>query len=358
MVFEKLEAMGHEQVVFCYDRATGLKAIIAIHDTTLGPALGGCRMWPYATEEDAIVDALRLARGMTYKNAAMGLNFGGGKSVIIGDPRRDKSEMLFRAFGQFVDSLGGRYITAEDVGTAAEDMAYVAMETRHVVGLPGRSGDPSPATAYGVFRGIKACLGEAFGDESFQGRVVAIQGLGHVGAQLARLLHEAGARLVVTDIDPERAQRVAAEFGAQVVPPEAIYDVECDVFAPCALGAILNDDTIPRLRCRIVAGSANNQLAEPRHGEELARRGILYAPDYVINGGGVIHVADEYTPGGYDRDRAYARVATIYDKVKAILTMAREQGITTAEAADRLAEQRIHAIAQLRRLHMPGRSGR
>ncbi|HEY8552862.1 MAG TPA: Glu/Leu/Phe/Val dehydrogenase dimerization domain-containing protein [Thermaerobacter sp.] len=356
MVFANMEAMGHEQVVFCYDRTTGLKAIIAIHDTTLGPALGGCRMWPYASEEDALVDVLRLSRGMTYKHAAMGLNFGGGKSVIIGDPRRDKSEMLFRAFGQFVDSLGGRYITAEDVGTGTEDMAYIAMETRHVVGLPGRSGDPSPATAYGVFRGMKACLGEAFGDESFQGRVVAIQGLGHVGAHLARLLHEAGARLVVTDIDPERAQRVAAEFGAQVVPPDAIYDVECDVFAPCALGAILNDETIPRLRCRIVAGSANNQLAEPRHGAELARRGILYAPDYVINGGGVIHVADEYAPGGYDRDRAFARVATIYDKIKAILAMAREQGITTAEAADRLAEQRIRAIAQLRRLHMPSRS--
>ncbi|ADU51264.1 leucine dehydrogenase [Thermaerobacter marianensis DSM 12885] len=356
MVFDKLEAMGHEQVVFCYDRATGLKAIIAIHDTTLGPALGGCRMWPYASEEEAIVDALRLARGMTYKNAAMGLNFGGGKSVIIGDPRRDKSEMLFRAFGQFVDSLGGRYITAEDVGTGTDDMAYVAMETPHVVGLPGRSGDPSPATAYGVFRGMKACLGEVFGDESFQGRVVAIQGMGHVGYHLARLLHEAGARLVVTDVDPERARRAAREFGAQVVSPEAIYDVECDVFAPCALGAILNDQTIPRLRCRIVAGSANNQLAEPRHGEELARRGILYAPDYVINGGGVIHVADEYAPGGYDRDRAFARVATIYDKVKAILTVAREQGITTAEAADRLAEQRIRDIAQLRRLHMPSRS--
>ena len=355
MVFDKVEQMGHEQVVFCYDAQSGLKAIIAIHDTTLGPALGGCRMWPYRSEEEAIVDALRLARGMTYKNAAMGLNFGGGKSVIIGDPRRDKSEMLFRAFGQFVEALGGRYITAEDVGTSTEDMAYIAMETRHVVGLPGRSGDPSPATAFGVFRGMKACLAEAFGDESFQGRRVAIQGLGHVGYHLARLLHEAGARLVVADIDGRRAERVGAEFGAEVVPPDAIYDVECDIFAPCALGAILNDETIPRLRCRIVAGSANNQLAEPRHAQELARRGILYAPDYVINGGGVIHVADEYAPGGYDRDRAFARVATIYDKVRAVLAIAREEGITTAEAADRMAERRIAQIASLRRLHLPGR---
>ncbi|MFS8641271.1 MAG: leucine dehydrogenase [Symbiobacteriaceae bacterium] len=350
-----MEGLGHEQVVFCHDRDSGLKAIIAIHDTTLGPALGGCRMWPYPSEEEAIVDALRLARGMTYKNAAMGLNFGGGKSVIIGNPRTDKSEVLFRAFGQFVESLGGRYITAEDVGTTAEDMAFIAMETSHVVGLPGRSGDPSPATAFGVFCGIKACLAEVHGDETLQGRRVAIQGLGHVGHHLARLLREAGAELVVTDIDPERAGRAAREFGAEVVPPEAVYDVECDVFAPCALGAILNDDTIPRLRCRIVAGSANNQLAEPRHAAELERRGILYAPDYVINGGGVINVAEERAPGGYDRERAFAKVATIYDKVRAVLHIARKEGITTAEAADRLAERRLAEIGRLRRFHLPAR---
>ncbi|HEY8393292.1 MAG TPA: Glu/Leu/Phe/Val dehydrogenase dimerization domain-containing protein [Thermaerobacter sp.] len=355
MVFDRMEQLGHEQVVFCHDKYSGLKAIIAIHDTTLGPALGGCRMWPYASEEEAIIDALRLARGMTYKNAAMGLNYGGGKSVIIGNPRTDKSEALFRAFGQFVESLGGRYITAEDVGTTAEDMAFIAMETAHVVGLPGRSGDPSPATAYGVFCGIKACLAEVYGDESLQGRRVAIQGLGHVGYHLARLLREAGAELIVTDIDPERAERAAREFDARVVPPDTVYDAECDIFAPCALGAILNDETISRLRCRIVAGSANNQLAEPRHAAELERRGIVYAPDYVINGGGVIHVAEETAPGGYNRERAFAKVATIYDKVRAVLRIAREEGITTAEAADRLAERRLEAIGRLRRFHLPSR---
>jgi len=352
-VFERMRESGHEQVVFCHDRVSGLKAIIAIHDTTLGPALGGCRMWPYASEEEALIDVLRLSRGMTYKNAAMGLNFGGGKAVIIGDPRRDKSEELFRAFGKFVESLGGRYITAEDVGTTTDDIATVAAETRYVVGLPERSGDPSPATAYGVFRGIKASLREVFGDESLSGRTVAVQGIGNVGYHLCRYLHEAGARLIVTDIFQDRVRQAVESFDATAVPADEIYDVECDVFAPCALGAILNDDTIPRLKCRIVAGSANNQLAEPRHAAELARRGILYAPDYVINGGGVMNVSEEYHPSGYNRDRAYARVARIYDKLQQVYAISRSEGITTAEAADRMAEDRIARLGRLKAFHLP-----
>jgi len=352
-VFERMEDLGHEQVAFCHDRVSGLKAIIAIHDTTLGPALGGCRMWPYDSEEEALVDALRLARGMTYKNAAMGLNFGGGKAVILADPRRDKSEELFRAFGKFVESLGGRYITAEDVGVSAEDVATIAVETRYVVGLPERSGDPSPATAYGVFRGIKASLQEVFGDESLNGRTVAVQGIGHVGYHLCRYLHEAGARLVVADIFEDRVGRAVEVFGATAVPADEIYDVECDVFSPCALGAVINDETLPRLRCKIVAGSANNQLAEPRHGAELARRGILYAPDYVINGGGVINVTEEYHPSGYERERAYARVAGIYGKLLQVYAISKRDGITTAEAADRMAEDRIARLGRLKTFHLP-----
>ncbi|HEY8450462.1 MAG TPA: Glu/Leu/Phe/Val dehydrogenase dimerization domain-containing protein [Bacillota bacterium] len=351
-VFQRLAGMGHEQIVFCHDAPSGLRAIIAIHDTTLGPALGGCRMWPYASEEEALVDVLRLARGMTYKNSAMGLNFGGGKAVILADPRRDKTEELFRAFGRFVESLGGRYITAEDVGTDEHDLTFVAQETDYVVGLPERSGDPSPATAFGVFRGIKACLRQAYGDESLHGRTVAVQGVGHVGYHLCRYLREAGARLLVSDIFADRVERAVADFGAQPVAPDDVYDVECDVFSPCALGAILNDQTIPRLRCRIVAGSANNQLAEPRHARALAERGILYAPDYVINGGGVINVSEEYHPSGYNRDRAYSKVGRIYDKLLEIFAISQREGVTTAEAADRLAERRIERLAPLRRLYL------
>lgn len=351
-IFEQMAQYGHEQLVFCYDKSTGLRAIIAIHDTTLGPALGGLRMWPYEREEDAITDVLRLARGMTYKNSAMGLNLGGGKAVLWGDPHTDKSEELFRAFGKFVETLGGRYITAEDVGTTVEDMNYVLMETDHACGRAEVSGDPSPVTAYGVFMGIKACVKQVFGTEELKGKKIAVQGLGKVGYHLCRYLHEAGAELIVTDIDPEAVERAKQEFGAKAVAPDEIYTVECDIFAPCALGAILNDDTIPGLKCRIVAGAANNQLKEPRHGNMLRERGILYAPDFVINGGGVINVAEEYHPQGYSRERALKRVETIYDKLLRVFQIAEERKISTAEAADVMAEERMHRIHQLNRIYL------
>ncbi|MFO7273579.1 MAG: Glu/Leu/Phe/Val dehydrogenase dimerization domain-containing protein [Bacillota bacterium] len=351
-IFEQMAQYGHEQLVFCYDKSTGLRAIIAIHDTTLGPALGGLRMWPYEREEDAITDVLRLSRGMTYKNSAMGLNLGGGKAVLWGDPRTDKSEELFRAFGKFVESLGGRYITAEDVGTTVADMNYVMMETDHVCGREEVSGDPSPVTAYGVFMGIKACVKHVFGSEDLKGKKVAVQGLGKVGYHLCKHLHEAGAELIVTDIDPELVEKAKAEFGAKAVAPDEIYSVECDIFSPCALGAILNDETIPKLKCKIVAGAANNQLKEPRHGDMLRKRGILYAPDFVINGGGVINVAEEYHPQGYDRERALKRVATIYDKLLRVFKIAEERNISTAEAADVMAEERMRKIHQLNRIYL------
>ncbi|MCG0239020.1 MAG: leucine dehydrogenase [Firmicutes bacterium] len=352
-VFELMGKHGHEQVVFCYDRDSGLKAIIAIHDTTLGPALGGVRFWPYEKEEDALNDVLRLSRGMTYKNAAMGLNLGGGKAVILGDPARDKSEHLFRAFGKFVQSLGGRYITAEDVGTTVQDMNYVLAETTYVAGRADLSGDPSPVTAFGVYRGMKAAARWIWGEESLRGKTVAVQGLGKVGYHLCQHLHGEGARLVVTDIHPAAVERVVREFGATPVEPEAIYDVDCDIYAPCALGGTLNDQTIPRLKCKIVAGAANNQLQEPRHARMLMERGILYAPDFIINGGGVINVAEEFHPSGYNRDRAYAKVATIYDKLLTVFRIAQERGITTAEAAEILAEERIARALALRRIYTP-----
>jgi leucine dehydrogenase len=351
-IFELMEKYGHEQLVFCYDKTSGLKAIIGIHDTTLGPALGGCRMWNYEKEEDAVMDVLRLSRGMSYKNAAMGLNLGGGKAVIWGNAKTDKSEELFRAFGKFVQSLGGRYITAEDVGTTVADMNYVLMETEHVVGRGDVSGDPSPVTAFGVYRGMKAAAKFAFGSESLKGKVVAVQGLGKVGYHLCEHLHDEGAKLIVTDINPESVDRAVKEFGATAVAPEEIYGVECDIYAPCALGATINDETIPQFKCKVIAGAANNQLKEPRHADILKEKGILYAPDYVINGGGVINVAEEFNPSGYNRDRAYARVATIYDKLMKIFQIAQEQGISTARAADLMAEQRIAKIHQLNRMYV------
>lgn len=355
-VFVGMERYGYEQVTFCYDPGAGLKAIIAIHDTTLGPALGGLRMWPYASEEEAVVDVLRLARGMTYKAAVAGLNLGGGKSVIIGDARRDKSETLFRAFGRFVQSLGGRYITAEDVGTSVEDMDYVRMETDYVTGLSGGAGtggDPSPATAFGVWQGMKAAAKAAFGTESLQGMTVALQGVGHVGYHLGRHLHDEGARLVVADINPSSVERARIEFDARVVDVETIYDVESDIFSPCALGAAINPTTLPRLKARIVAGSANNQLLTEADGEGLAARDILYAPDYVINAGGLINVADELN--GYNRDRAYKKISGIYGSIERIIALAREQGITTGKAADRLAEERIQRIGEQKRVYLPAR---
>ena len=351
-IFEKLAEYRYEQVVFCHDISTDLRAIIAIHNTTLGPALGGCRMYPYATEDEAVTDALRLARGMTYKAAASGLNLGGGKSVIIGDPRKDKSEALFRSFGRYIQTLGGRYITAEDVGTSIEDMENIRLETSHVVGVDvthGGSGDPSPFTALGVKQGMLACVEEAFGAPSLEGRTVAVQGLGHVGYRLCELLHAEGARPIVTDLNPSLVEEAAREFGAKPVEPDEILSIPCDVLTPCALGAVINDESLPKLRCSIVAGSANNVLAESHHGEALYERGILYAPDYVTNAGGLINVADELE--GYNRQRATKRVMRIQDSVRRIIAISKRDEVPTNVAADTLALERIGAISSMVRLH-------
>ena len=344
-IFDTIASMGHEQVVLCHDPAAGYRGIIAIHSTVLGPALGGTRFWSYASDEEAIVDALRLARGMTYKNAVAGLNLGGGKSVIIGDNKTTSRELIFRAHGRFCESLGGRYITAEDVGTSTADMDYVHMETKNVSGLAGRSGDPSPVTAHGVFRAIQASAKELWGKDDVANRTIAVQGCGHVGYFLAKELHEAGAKLVVTDIDADRVKRVTSEFGARAVAPEEIYGVQADVFAPCALGAIINDKTIPQLKVAVVAGAANNVLLEERHGDELERKGILYAPDYVANAGGVINVYSELA--GWTSARAFRKADEIYDTVLRVFSIARQDGVPTYQAADRLAEQRIRMVGSL-----------
>jgi leucine dehydrogenase len=340
--FETIAEMGHEQVVFCHDKASGYRGVIAIHDTTLGPALGGARFWNYASDEEAVIDALRLSRGMTYKNAVAGLNLGGGKSVIIGDNKTTHREMLFRAHGRFVDSLGGRYVTAEDVGTTVEDMDFVHMETKHVTGIGSKSGDPSSVTAHGVYRAIEASACQKWGSDELEGKTVAIQGLGHVGYYLAKELHAAGAKLVVTDIDAGRIQSVVDATGATVVGRDDIYGVQADIFAPCALGGIINDTTIPQLKVEIVAGAANNQLLEDRHGDALEARGILYAPDYVANAGGVINVYSELT--GWSRERALRKADEIYETVLSVFAFAKDTGIPTYKAADRVAEQRIQAV--------------
>ncbi len=346
-LFDLLVEHEHEQVSAYYDPATGYRGIIAIHSTVLGPALGGTRFWDYPDDTAALIDALRLARGMTYKAAVAGLNLGGGKSVILGDNRTTRREALFRAHGRHVESLKGRYITAEDVGTTTSDMEFIKAETNHVTGLIGKSGDPSPVTAYGVFRGIKACAAHRYGSDSLRGKHVAVQGIGSVGYQLAKLLHADGARLTCTDIDPERARRVVTELGAAAVGTDEIYDVAADIFAPCALGAVLNDATIPRLRVAIVAGAANNQLAEDRHGDLLEARHITYAPDYVINGGGLINVNAELH--GWAPERARSKAGEIYDTILRVFEIAGEEGIPSYRAADRLAEQRIALIAKVRR---------
>lgn len=338
-----MQSAGHEQVSFFSDPRTGLRAIIAIHSTALGPALGGCRVWPYESEAAALNDVLRLSRAMTYKNAAMGLPLGGGKAVIIADSGLDKSPELFEAFGRAVESLGGRYITAEDVGTEPEDMEAVKRMTAHVAGLPDTSGDPSPATAFGIYSGIRAALRHVFGSDDLAGRRVAVQGLGAVGMSLCEYLAKDGASLIVTDIAQKRIDYAVRELGAEAVASEAIYDADCDVFAPCALGAVVNDQTVPRFRARIIAGSANNQLAEARHADALRARGIVYVPDFIINGGGVINIAVELQPGGYDRERAYVQIGTIGDKVTTALAMAEERDISTDAAAMLMAQERLQA---------------
>jgi leucine dehydrogenase len=310
-----------------------------VHSTRLGPALGGTRFWNYATDEEAITDALRLSRGMTYKNAVAGLHLGGGKSIIIGDNKTKDRETIFRAHGRFVESLGGRYITAEDVGTSTRDMDYVHMETGHVAGLAGKSGDPSPVTAHGVFRAVQASANRRWGTDSLEGKTVSIQGCGSVGSYLAKELHEAGATLIVSDIDSAKAARVAKATGATIVEGDAIFSAAADIFSPCALGGIINDTTIPKLKVEIVAGGANNQLLEDRHGDELERRNILYSPDYVANAGGVINVFGEVA--GWDAQRAHEKADEIYDTILKVFDIAESKHIPTYEAADRLAEQRL-----------------
>jgi len=343
MVFSNADFDDHEQVIFTSDPATGLKAIIAIHSTRLGPAVGGCRILPYPDDRAALTDVLRLSRGMTMKTAMAGLPLGGGKSVIIADPRR-KSPALLQAMGRAIEQLGRRYVTAEDVGTSAADMVEIRKGTSHVMGLPvsaGGSGDPSPSTALGCFEGIKAALRYQSGRQSVEGVRVAVQGLGHVGFNLAWLLSGAGARLIVADIDAAIVAKAVSAFGAEPVAPDAIYDCEAEVFAPCALGAVVNDQTLPRLRAGIVAGAANNQLAAPAHGLALQQRGILYAPDYVINAGGVIQVGAEIT--GETRDDVQRRIRSIGDTLLTVFRLADAEAISTSDAADRIAMDCIQA---------------
>ena len=345
-LFDTMASLGHEQLVMCHDKASGYRGIIAIHDTTLGPALGGTRFWNYASDEEAIIDALRLARGMTYKNAVAGLNLGGGKSVIIGDNRRTDRELIFRAHGRFVESLGGRYVTAEDVGTSTGDMDYVHMETDYVAGLANKSGDPSPVTAHGVFRAIEASAKWRWGSSDLKGKTITVQGLGNVGHYLCQELHAAGAKLVVSDIRPEKVERVVKEFGATAVAGDEIFAAKADIFAPCALGAILNDQTIPQLKVEIVCGGANNQLHEPdKHGAALEQRGILYAPDFVANAGGVINVYSEVA--GWTRERALRKADEIHDTMLRVYEIAKAQGMMTYVAADRVAEERLAAVRGL-----------
>lgn len=349
MLFETLTTSGHEQVVFCNNPDVGLKAIIAVHNTVLGPALGGVRMRQYANEGDAVRDVLRLSRTMTYKNALAGLNVGGGKAVILGDPKVDKTEALFRAFGRAVDALGGRYITAEDVGTDVNDMELVYLETEYVTGVHqvhGGSGDPAPFTAYGTLQALMASLQRKLGHEEIGKASIAVQGLGHIGMELVKLLRERGARLYVTDLDPARVQHAVAEFGVEAVGVDEIYDVPADVFAPCAMEGALTMETIERLKAKIVCGSANNQLANHAVGDELHKRGILFAPDYAVNAGGVMNVSLEID--GYNRERAMRLIRSIYHNVTRIFDVSEREGISPQYAADRIAEARLASIGKLK----------
>ena len=352
-LFQQMAGMGHERVLFCSSPEVGLQAIIAVHSTVLGPGLGGVRMLPYATMDEALIDVLRLSRGMTYKAAAAGLHLGGGKAVILGDPKRDKSEALLRTFGRYVESLGGLYITAEDVGTDMEDMEQIRHETRWVTGVSpenGGGGDPSPVTAFGVLQGIEAAVEWRFGSGSLAGRTVAVQGLGSVGYHLASYLREAGAKVFGADIDPEVGERARRELEVEIVPAPEILSVECDILAPCALGAVINDATLPMLRCQVVAGAANNQLADEEiHGQALQDRGILYAPDFVLNAGGLINVYNELV--GYHRETALRMARGIRRNMMQVFEIARDEAISTIAAAHRVAEQRIARVRGMRPQH-------
>lgn len=347
-VLEQMSKTDHEQVLFCQDQATGLKAIIAIHNTTLGPSLGGTRMWQYASEAEALTDVLRLSRGMTYKSSLAGLNLGGGKAVIIGDSRKDKSEALFRRFGQFVDSLGGKYITAEDVGITTRDIEFVAEETDHVAGLPeyrGGSGDPSPVTAYGVYMGMKAAAQQQYGSDSLNGKKVMVQGVGHVGETLVDYLTQEGAKVIISDIYQDRVKDVVNKYMVEAVNPESVYDVDMDIYAPCALGATINDDTLKKLKCSVIAGAANNQLEdEAKHGKAVMDKGIVYAPDFLVNAGGIINCYWEVI--GYNRDAAMSQTEDIYKTTLEIFKRSAELGIPTYLAANQLAEQRVESIGK------------
>jgi leucine dehydrogenase len=365
--FHQLYKMGHEQVVFFSDPSCGLKVIVAIHNTILGPGLGGTRMWPYKDEEEALYDVLRLSRGMTYKASISGLNLGGGKAVIIGDPEKDKSEALFRSYGRFIESLNGRYITAEDVNTSVEDIEHIFTETNNVVGVAqihGGSGNPAPYTALGVFRGIEASVYRNFGSKDLKNKKVALQGAGAVGRHLAKLLVAAGAELIVSDINEKNLQKLKEmHIPFEQVSADQIYDVHCDIYSPCALGATVNEDTIPRLKCKIIAGAANNQLKEDSHGLELKKKNILYAPDYLINAGGLMNVSIEFE--GWSDTKAKRMVDTIFHKTLHVFHVADEQNISVNKATDYIAEQRIESIKhiqgryvgtdQSRRHRFPGR---
>ncbi len=345
-VFERVGGDTYEQVVFCHDPPTGLRAIIAIHSTRLGPSLGGTRFFPYSSEDEALDDVLRLAKGMTYKAAAAGLDLGGGKAVILGDPATHKSEALLRTYGRFVDSLGGRYITAEDVGTTQSDMDTIRRETPSVTGVSrslGGSGDPSAATAYGVLHAMKAVARRLWGTTDLAGRHVVVSGVGKVGYALARHLVEERARVTATDVNESALDRAVRDFSVEPAPVDAAHKIACDIYAPCAMGKALSPVTIPELACAAVVGSANNQLADQSCIDLLAEAGVLYAPDYVVNAGGVINIAEELR--GYHRERAYANVRRIFDTTTAVLETAASEGISTAAAADRLAEGRIEALS-------------
>lgn len=355
-LFRKMAEEGHEQVMFFKDKAGRLKSIVAFHDTTLGPALGGTRMYPYALEEEAVDDALRLSKGMTFKSAVAGLHYGGGKGIIWGDPAKDKDELLLRAYGRFIQGLRGRFITGTDVGTYSADFVDLLSETRHVVGLPaehGGSGDTSILTAYGVFLGIQACVEEAFGTKELCGVAVAVQGAGKVGSKVCRHLREAGASLIVADVRKDSVEKVARETGARVVDPDRILGVQCDVLSPNALGHVLNGETIPNLKCKVIAGGANNQLASKEDGDRVWKRGIVYGPDYVVNAGGVIQVADELQ--GYNYERSKSRVERIPALLKTVFAISKAEGINTDEAATRLVEDRIGRVLRLKATLAPSR---
>ena len=350
-VLHEMSQYGHEQVTMYSDPDSGLRGIIAIHDTTLGPSCGGTRMWPYRSETEALADALRLSHAMTYKSAAAGLNLGGGKGVIIGDPGADKSEALLRAWGRFVDTLGGRYLTTTDVGTTGRDLESVHQETDHVVGLDltlGGSGDTSIMTGLGIYMGMKACAAHVWGDDSLRGKTVALQGFGKVASHTAEHLLAEDASIIATDISEAALDR-ARNLGVKVVGADDIYDTDCDIFAPCALGGVINAETIDRLRCRIVAGGANNQLAAPEDGETLHRRGIIYAPDFLINAGGIINAAAEIGQP-YNSERSRQQTERIYEQMAAVLATSYKKEISTARAADLLAEQRLASVRQVRQV--------